>query len=350
MKSNTLYYGDCLDWMDRWLEEGAQESIDLIYLDPPFNSSATYSILFGKTPADAQFRAFNDTWFWDTGAEQRYQSFKRAIARPAHGAIMGLRTVLGKSGMLAYLTYMAERLERMHRLLKPTGSLYLHCDPYASHYLKIVLDAIFNLRNFQNEIVWCYSTGGATPRRFSRKHDVLFFYGKKANPLFNTQRMPYTSAMSQDPKHKHKFNKDGRIMLDWWSDITPINPLAKERLGYPTQKPEALLERILQASSNEGDVVLDPFCGCGTTIAVAERLQRRWAGVDISAFAIDLIRQRRLKNLRIPPKVSPSTWTQRANSPTKNHSTSKAGQFPGCRASYPTRSASAMVASMGVPG
>ena len=321
MKSNTLYYGDCLDWMDRWLEEGAQESIDLIYLDPPFNSSTTYNMFFSKAASDAQFRAFNDTWFWDEGAVERYQSFAGAIARPAYRAIVGLHTILGECGMLAYLTYMAERLERMYRLLKPTGSIYLHCDPYASHYLEVIMDSLFGRSNLLNQIIWHYQAGTNPKNAFGRRHDVILSYRKKNNifhrqrkPVINPKRYRYKDEKGRlydvNGQGKRYYLDEGQTCDDVWTyaqekSFQQLNSQAKERLGYPTQKPEALLERILQASSNEGDVVLDPFCGCGTTIAVAERLQRRWAGVDISAFAIDLIRQRRLKNPRLPTEGIP---------------------------------------------
>ncbi len=308
---NTLYYGDCLDWMREW----ESDCVDLIYLDPPFNSNANYNVLFSdKGDGKAQYRAFNDTWSWDAAAAERYRQFENAPARPAHDAIVGLRRILGRSGMLAYLTYMAERLEEMRRMLKPTGSIYLHCDPTASHYLKIVMDAVFGKENFRNEIVWAYRTGGVSKAWFGRKHDIILFYTKspKREHVFNLKK---ERSYNRDFK-PYKFkgvseyqDEEGKwytmaAMRDVW-EINAVGRSSGERLGYPTQKPLALLERIIEASSNEGDIVLDPFCGCGTAVEAARRLNRRWAGVDISSFAIDLVRQR-LQDESIPVKGIPA--------------------------------------------
>ena len=355
---NALCYGDCLDWMQRWDDE----SVDLIYLDPPFNSSATYNVLYAQDSAGgAQTRAFADTWTWDAAAGERLAMYEGATGRPAHKAIVGLASILGPSGMLAYLTYMAERLEHMRRLLKPTGSLYYHCDTTASHYLKVLLDAIFGPASFRNEIAWHRTNAkGLAFRRFASNHDIILSYGCSETATWSTQHAPYdpryikshygrvepasgrryrldnlTNPNKNRPNLEYEFlgvtrvwrwtqdrmqraYEDGRVVQtgpaspvqykryldempgvpfdDVWADIPPINSQAKERLGYPTQKPVTLLERIIKASSNEGDVVLDPFCGCGTTIDAARRLNRRWVGVDISAFAIDLIRERRLQD------------------------------------------------------
>ena len=178
MQPNALYYGDCLDWTGQWDDQ----TVDLIYLDPPFNSQATYNMLYGPAAGGAQFRAFTDTWAWDADAAERTARFEAAIARPAHAAIVGLQRILGPSGMLAYLTYMAERLEHCHRLLRATGSLYLHCDPTASHYLKIVLDAIFGSENFRNEVVWRRTAAkGNTRIRFARNHDIILSYAASAD-------------------------------------------------------------------------------------------------------------------------------------------------------------------------
>ena len=186
----------------------------------------------------------------------------------------------------------------MKRLLRDTGSIYLHCDPTASHYLKLIMDAVFGKANFRNEVVWCYSSGGASKRRFAKKHDVILCYGKDADQsVFNVLRVPYTSAMSRDPKHEHKFHPDGKIMLDWWTDLAVINPQANERTGYPTQKPLTLLERIIQASSNPGDMILDPFCGCATACIAAHKLDRQWIGIDISPKAAELVEHRMEKEL-----------------------------------------------------
>ena len=316
---NTLYYGDCLDWMREW----EADCVDLIYLDPPFNSNANYNVLFGaKGDGKAQYRAFNDTWHWDDAAVERYATFESAPGRPAHDAMVGLRRILGKCGMLAYLTYMAERLEEMRRLLKPTGSIYLHCDPTASHALKLLMDAIFGSRNFRNEIAWCYSTSGRPKRYFAKKHDIIFLYTRSERAFWGDYRIP-VSKEYLDSHYRHKdaegrrcrirvdagktriyYPEDGMICNDWW-EIPYLNSMAEERLGYPTQKPLALLERIIQASSNKGDIVLDPFCGCGTAVEAARRLNRRWAGVDISSFAIDLVRKR-LKDESIPVKGIPA--------------------------------------------
>lgn len=174
MESNTLYYGDCLEWMEKWNDD----IVDMIYLDPPFNSNASYNMLYSNETENAQYRAFTDTWTWDEAADERYRMYRNAVGRPAHKVIVALHHFLGDSGMLAYLTYMARRLEEMHRLLKPTGSIYLHCDPTASHYLKLILDGIFGAKSFQNEIIWRYRRWPAKQPRFQRMHDVIFWYSK----------------------------------------------------------------------------------------------------------------------------------------------------------------------------
>ena len=311
MDVNTLYYGDCLEWMERWDDN----SVDLIYLDPPFNSKANYNMLYSnKGAGDAQFRAFNDTWTWDEAAVDRHAMFVNAIGRPAHNTIIGLYRILGESGMLAYLTYMAERLEQMYRILKNTGSIYLHCDPTASHYLKIIMDAIFGKMNFRNEIVWCYAGGGIPKKDFPRKHDVILRYAKECRQ-FNVERKPYGPHASSGRRatdlggtRSVEYNVKGTPVNDWWHDISPLINWHSEKLGYPTQKPLALLERIINASSNEGDVVLDPFCGCGTTVDAARRLNRKWVGIDISSFAIDLIKEKRLKDPNIATKGIPFSF------------------------------------------
>ena len=302
---NTLYYGDCLDWMKRW-DAGC---VDLVYLDPPFNSKVNYNVLYStEGNGEAQYRAFDDTWRWDEAAVDRFAGFEGAAGRPAHSVMVGLHRILGRSGMLAYLTYMAERLESVHRVLKPRGSVYLHCDPTASHYLKLVMDAIFGAWNFRNEIVWCYRKWSVRAGQFARNHDVIFLYSKTHRSTFNVEYVPVspgTMKRWKGQKQQAVFkngvryadsieSEAGTPCPDWWK-ISIINPNAKERLGYPTQKPLGLLERIIEASSKPGDLVLDPFCGCGTTIAAAEGLGQHWAGVDISSFAIDLIISRRMK-------------------------------------------------------
>ena len=368
---NSLYYGDCLDWMQRWDDE----SVDLIYLDPPFNSSTDYNILYGANGGgSAQYRAFTDTWSWDEAAADRYAMFEAAVGRPAHRAIVGLHYALGPSGMLAYLTYMAERLEQMHRLLKPTGSLYLHCDPTMSYGLRLVLDSIFGTQGFRAEITWqrtsSHNDGAQGRKQYGRICDVILYYTRSSKWLWNPQYTQYDQqyidrfyrhveegtgrkyrlgditgrggAAKGNPKYEvmgvtrywaysrermRRLIEAGRIvqtapgrvpaykryldempgkpLQDLWTDIKPIGAQAKERLGYPTQKPLALLERIIKASSNEGDMVLDPFCGCGTAIEAAERLGRQWAGIDISSFAIDLIRDHRMRDHSIPVQGIP---------------------------------------------
>ena len=357
---NALCYGDCLDWMQRWDDA----TVDLIYLDPPFNSNATYNVLYASDSAGgAQTRAFNDTWSWDAAAGERLAMYEGATARPAHKAIIALEGILGPSGMLAYLTYMAERLEHMHRLLKPTGSIYLHCDPTASHYLKILMDAIFKTENFRAEITWQRSGAHSDARQWGRVADSILFYSCGRKWCWYTQYVPYSEEYINqryryvdDGGRRHWRNtmtaagpgpprvfrgesrmpppgthwrfgqeqidrmeregriyyspsgmpyvksyldeRKGRAVQNIWTDVV-MPKSGRERLGYPTQKPRALLERILKASSNPGDVVLDPFCGCGTTIDAARRLNRKWVGIDISAFAIDLIRDRRLQDRTI---------------------------------------------------
>lgn len=328
---NRLYYGDNLDILRRYIKD---ESVELIYLDPPFNSNATYNVLFGSkdgTDAAAQIQAFDDTWHWDTAAAE---SFREVVEQGGEvsRAMQAFRLLLNDSDMLAYLSMMAPRLVELHRVLKPTGSIYLHCDPTASHYLKILMDAVFGVNNFNNEIIWYYRRWTSSTDRFQRMHDVILFYGKGSNTTFN----PIYIETTEGQKRKHAkgwdrnsviiegrrqpqlivYNqekveqaiKEGRVKLsdyarvvnvkvkktnahDVWQ-INILNSQAKERLGYPTQKPEELLERIIQASSNEGDLVLDPFCGCGTTVAVAQRLNRQWIGIDITHLAINLMKHR----------------------------------------------------------
>ena len=293
LQHKGLYFGDCLTIMEGW-SEGC---VDLIYLDPPFNSNAHYNVIYGTDPAtgrDAQAMGFADTWYWDTPAEERLARLRvLGPDNPLKVAADGLRLLRPRSGMLAYLTYMAERLVECHRVLKDTGSIYLHCDPTASHYLKILMDTIFGPRYFKNEVIWSYGLGGSSWRWYSRKHDVILFYTKADDYYFDKPLEPATSQ---------RMKGELKGVRDVW-DIPSINNMAKERLGYPTQKPLALLERIVAASSDTGDFVLDPFCGCGTTIEAAHNLDRQWAGIDISSFAIDLVAKRRLAPSGIQPIV-----------------------------------------------
>ena len=290
---NQLFTGDNLNIMYGM----DSESVDLIYLDPPFNTKRTYSAPIGSKAAGA---AFKDMWSWSDVDEVCLQGLVGY-----NGLIEYIESVGNIHGraMMAYLTYMAQRIIEMHRILKPTGSLYLHCDPTASHYLKGLMDTIFGQQNFRNEIVWSYQRWTGATSHFQRMHDILLFYGNSSNGTFNVLKEPY----SEKSKHKGgRFTKivEGKIaqnytsdqsreksMRDVW-DISVLNSQAKERTGYPTQKPLALLERIIKASSNEGDVVFDPFCGCATAPVAAQQLNRHWIGIDIEAQAADLLVER----------------------------------------------------------
>lgn len=301
---NKIYYGDNLDILRNQI---ATESVDLCYIDPPFNSKRNYNQIYNNIGTEkedkAQAQAFIDTWTWDSAAEQGLRAIinNSILTAQSIKLIVGLEQILGKGELLAYLVSMTLRIGEIYRVLKPTGSFYLHCDTTASHYLKIILDGVFCARGgeFQNEIAWCYGSGGASKKHFSKKHDVIFFYTKSDDYTFNVDavREPYSSPhKSMTPKvigdkSYLKMNPLGRIPFDWWQ-IPILTNSAKERLGYPTQKPEALLEKIIKASSNEGDVVLDAYCGCGTTVAVAHRLNRKWIGIDITYQSISLILKR----------------------------------------------------------
>lgn len=365
MAGNLLYYGDNLDILRRYIPD---ESVDLIYLDPPFNSKATYNVLFGEqngSQAAAQIKAFDDTWRWDEAAARAYQETVEVGGRVSQ-AMQAFRTLLGESNMLAYLAMMAPRLVELRRVLKPTGSIYLHCDPTASHYLKVLMDAVFGVLNFRNEITWKrQSAHSDATTKFADVSDTILFYAKSPGTPFRPQygshdpqyvakfyrfddgdgRGPYRLGdMSSPnprpnlmyawegyacpakgwryqretmaeldregrihyPKHRdgspdtskrlalkrYLSEQKGSIITNVWTDVLPLHSAAAERLGYPTQKPEALLERIISASSNPGDVVLDPFCGCGTTVVAAQRLNRRWIGIDITHLAVGLMKHR----------------------------------------------------------
>lgn len=294
---NTLYYGDCLEVMRNF----PSNSIDLVYLDPPFNSNEKYHSIFKGSGLniDVQIKAFDDMWLWDTDSAQRVQDIKNAVANPASKVIAAFELCIPETPMLSYTSYMAQRLFEMRRILKDTGSIYLHCDPTASHYLKLVMDAVFGIDNFQNEIVWCYSGGGYSKRDYPRKHDTIFRYAHE-NRTFHIEYEPYKENTQQVGKHSTlsggaDIDLDrGTPIKDWWTDIKTVTGWHSERLGYPTQKPIALLERIIKASSNIGDVVLDPFAGCGTTIEAARKNNRRVIGIDILPFALRLINSQRL--------------------------------------------------------
>lgn len=316
---NKLYYGDNLEVLRKYVRD---ETIDLCYIDPPFNSKRNYNQIYNNIGKEdvAQAQAFIDTWTWDDHAIYCYeqiQSNANGVQTSQSVDLMtGLERVLGHDSLFAYLVNMNVRIAEIHRALKPTGSFYLHCDPTASHYLKLVCDAIFVPQGgeYRNEIIWRRSSGfkRVTAKKFPTKHDIILYFAKSEQTDFHTQYQPhkpeYVKRFKPDADgrlHRTDVNptKGGRrtIYLDEvegdiidsvWTDIFPINPAAAERLGYPTQKPESLLERIIATSSNEGDTILDAFCGCGTTIAVAERMKRRWVGIDITYQSISLILRR----------------------------------------------------------
>lgn len=372
---NILYYGDNLDILTRYVKD---ETVDLVYLDPPFNSNANYNVLFKErdgSEAAGQIQAFEDTWTWNSADEKVFAGLVTAGGKVAD-CLKAFRTFLGPCDMLAYLVMMAPRLVQLRRVMKPTASIYLHCDPSASHYLKMLMDAVFGPENFLNEIIWkrTYSHGSA--KRYGPLHDSILFFAKRNDYFWSNPKAAHDPDYIGkhfnyvDDKTGNKFqaisltgagvrhgesgkpwrdidptavgrhwalpskilkeiqseaksvqaaldaldaagrvywpNKDGGTpRLKWfetdtdgvaipdiWTDIGPISAQASERLGYPTQKPEELLERIINASSNEGDLVLDPFCGCGTTIAAAQKLKRRWIGIDITHLAITLMKKR----------------------------------------------------------
>mgnify|MGYP003374274477 CR=1 FL=1 len=360
---NSLFFGDCLHVLRVLAAEHPQGLADLIYLDPPFNSKRDYSILF-KSPkgheSHAQIEAFEDTWHWGKQAEREYDELFHQPNTAVSEMMYALRGFLGANDMMAYLVMMANRLLVMHDVLKDTGSLYLHCDPTASHYLKIVLDGVFGAENFRNEIIWQRTSSHNDSKRWAGVHDTILYYGKSKNgiwnPVFTSHNEEYldsfyryedargryrldhiirSASMGPRPNLAYEYKgytpewgwrtlKEKLIVLDeddrlFWSasgrpylkrylaeqkgspiksvitDIHPVGPQAQERLGYPTQKPIALLERIIQASSNPGGVVLDPFCGCGTAVHAAQKNGRQWIGIDITHLAISLI-EKRLKD------------------------------------------------------
>ena len=307
---NQLFYGDNLEVLQKHIGD---ESVDLCYVDPPFNSKRNYNQIYNNVGKDdiAQTQAFVDTWEWGDSAELYLGLFLKdpKYTRRLTDTIFGLEKILGKGAMFAYLVNMAVRFVEIWRVLKPTGSFYVHCDPTASHYLKIILDAIFCDRggDFRNEIVWCYRGGGSPKDDFGRRHDTIFRYTKGKELIFNADeiRIPYQAegiGRKDDAmwgKHKgtakiYKPHPLGKIPEDWWL-MNILNANDPERLGYPTQKPLILLERIIKASSNEGDVILDTFCGCGTTVDAAHALNRKWIGIDITYNSVSLI-LKRLKN------------------------------------------------------
>ena len=306
MAENTLYYGDNLDILRRYVND---ESVDLVYLDPPFKSDQDYNVLFAEqngTRSKSQIKAFEDTWRWDLGAAGAYEEIVEGGGGPSE-VMQAFRKILGQSDMMAYLVMMCPRLVELRRVLKPTGSLYLHCDPTASHYLKLLLDATFGHHNFLNEIAWHYRKWPAGKYTFQRNHDILFFYSRSISHqrTFNQIYMPRAASTLRrfgTARIRSAFDEEGRRLPsqtedrpsegvrqdDVW-DIGRVPPIKQL---FPTQKPEALLERVIRASSNEGDTVLDPFCGCGTTVVAAQSLRRRWIGIDITHLAVTLIKHR----------------------------------------------------------
>ena len=368
---NTLYYGDNLQVMREHLLDA---SVDLVYLDPPFNSRASYNVLFREKSGEdspAQIRAFNDTWHWTMEAERTFEQeimLNPATPTAVKDMLAAFRQFLGRNDMMAYLVMMTPRLVELRRILKPTGSLYLHCDPTAGSYLRLLLDSVFGKERFLREIIWKRTSSHNDVRRnYGATADTILFYTKSNRYTFNTQYQPYTEeylrqAYRHDDENGRRYqlsnlrspsprpnltyeykgyqphrngwtisrermeqldaegrlhfprNENGRISLklyldempgvprdNVWTDIPPIGSRAKERLGYPTQKPQALLERIIATSSNPGDLVLDPFCGCGTAVAAAENLGRQWLGIDITHLAVALMKSRLKTSFDLEP-------------------------------------------------
>ena len=380
---NTLYYGDNLPVLRKEIQD---ECVDLLYLDPPFNSQANYNVLFRSTSGEksqAQIEAFGDTWDWGPEAERAFDEVMAGRNAEVSEILRSLRAFLKENAMMAYLTMMAVRLLELHRVLKPTGSLYLHCDPTASHYLKILIDSVFGAANFRNELIWKRTSAHSAADRWGDIHDTVFYYTKSDDYTWNEVLLPHTHEYSARYKNVDKdgelwaddnltapgvrhgdsgsvwrgydvmakgvhwkvnlktverlvgkaqsetlsttqkldlldskgyihwpkarsgsgegfprfkrYLSAGAVVQDVITDIPPLNSQAQERLGYPTQKPLALLERIISVSSNEGEVVMDPFCGCGTTVHAAQKLKRQWLGIDITHLAISLI-EKRLKD------------------------------------------------------
>lgn len=336
---NRLYYGDCLTVMQK---EMRSNSVDLIYLDPPFNSNRSYNAIYKDEtgrPLPEQIDAFCDLWTLDAERERAIRDMPKFLIKNEIDPdivqfwkvwMNALRQTNPK--LLAYLSYMVERLVQMKILLKPTGSIYLHCDPTFSHYIKVIMDGVFGQKNFRNEIVWHYNKWTNTARFFQRDHDIILVYAKSAsqckfNKLFgklspdmkaDRQRGYHIKSSGgtrlltvydrNNPKAKNKiaagdYEKvyyidnphQGKPIADVWNDVKILGSAAKERLGYPTQKPLALLRRIIRAASDEGDIVLDPFCGCATTLEAAQELNRQWIGIDIAIHAVKRVSAIRLQ-------------------------------------------------------
>jgi DNA modification methylase len=305
-ENNRLFCGDNLTVLR---DHVASESVDLCYIDPPFHSRRNYQ-------SREQARGFTDIWTWDQAAQAGFEVIRRRPSPLSH-LLAGLAPAIGQGSLLAYLVSVAERLGEIDRVLRPTGNLFLHCDPTASHYLKLLLDAVFRAPGggFRNEIVWCYSHGGRSRKWFGRKHDIIFFYAKSGESYFDARavraemrsgtrsfggrlltgddgrkyRLVYGTRNSHGVARYYKYYLDeGKLPEDWWADINSLQASAAERTGYPTQKPEALLGRIVAACSRPGDTVLDAYCGSGTTLVAAERTGRRWIGIDLAPEAVVL--------------------------------------------------------------
>ena len=337
--SNALYYADNLTLLKDLSKKHPAGFIDLIYIDPPFNSKKNYNILYqdmiqsvangAKTTALKE--AFHDIWS-NVSITDELEDLKKLDNLQVYEFIQNNRLLFSTS-QVSYLTHLAIRLYYMRLLLKDTGSFYLHCDPTMSHYIKILMDMVFGGKNFRNEIVWCYTGPSNTKKYFPKKHDIIFYYVKdKTNYTFNESniRMPYKALNTdvgtdkakiwkgkgqlQDKKIRDQYIARGKIPEDWWDErhdgMTPTGRIKDENLGYPTQKPIKLLERIIQASSNQGDLVADFYCGCGTTVVAAEKLNRRWLGCDISHLAIGLIEQKRLREAKYTIKGFPQDRAQ----------------------------------------
>jgi len=302
---NKLYLGDCLDILRNELEI-KPESVDLIYIDPPFNSKRNYNVFFDDKEIQTQRVAFEDTW-----SLHSVGNYLTELDTIHHDKLLDLLKAYQHIApqVFPYLVMMTLRIIELHKVLKPTGSFYLHCDPTASHYLKTVCDAVFGAKNFKNEIIWEYRTGGVPKNGFAKKHDIILFYSKTKEIIFQTQfERTYIPTLANRKFAKEELGAEiddigcptcaqkgqwckKSVMRDVWF-VQPLFRNSRERLGYPTQKPKALLERIIKASSNEGDIILDAFCGCGTTIDTAESLNRQWIGIDIAPFAVSLIKRR----------------------------------------------------------
>lgn len=313
MKNRTLFFGDNLRVLREKFPYNENGYFDLIYLDPPFNSNRDYNVLYkeGLEDSPAQLHAFVDTWHWTKEAQEQFQDLveNRDYPQKVSDLMQGLEKLVGHNDMMAYLTMMTVRLIELRRVLKETGSIFLHCDPTASHYLKIVMDAIYGANNFRNEIVWCY-TGNQQPKdSFPKKHDILLFYAKSSKSKFKPLYEAYSEATIRRYNHtdedgrKYKMNnyggkmnkaymkEEGKRTPDHWS-IPWVIPTSKESLGYPTQKPLLLLERVIASCTDEGDWILDPFGGCGTTVIAAEKMKRNWCIIDITTLAINLVKRR----------------------------------------------------------